>query len=148
VITESSHRELRSHCIFLQLSGRSRRRSHQLSPVHCIGGFRFDDGVKGAASAITVQVAFDCSDMTVGTSNYAFRGQVSAGANKLNLNMSGTADNFLEGKVKFGATGIAANNAQTVTVGNVGPGAAGIAILEWASVKNASGTTRYIPLFG
>lgn len=59
-----------------------------------------------------------------------------------------TNDNFIEAVVKHGATSIAANNAQVVTVANVGPGGAGIAIQEWLKVRNAAGTLRYIPMFG
>lgn len=60
----------------------------------------------------------------------------------------GTGDSFIEGIVKHGATSIAANNAQVVTRGNVGPGAAGVAVLEWLKVKNAAGATRYIEMYG
>lgn len=41
-----------------------------------------------------------------------------------------------------------ANNGQVVTVGNVGPGAAGISIQGWQQVFDSAGNTRYIPLFG
>lgn len=40
-----------------------------------------------------------------------------------------------------------ANNAQNVTVGNVGPGGAAVDIKAWLAVKVGS-DTRYIPLFG
>lgn len=59
-----------------------------------------------------------------------------------------TGDNFIEGIVKHGATSIAANNAQVVTRGNVGPGGAGLSIQEWLVVKNAAGATRYIEMYG
>ena len=41
-----------------------------------------------------------------------------------------------------------ANNGQVVTVGNVGPGAAGVSIQGWQKVFDSAGNTRYIPLFG
>jgi len=41
-----------------------------------------------------------------------------------------------------------ANNGQVVTVGNVGPGAAGVSIQGWQRVFDSAGNTRYIPLFG
>ena len=41
-----------------------------------------------------------------------------------------------------------ANNAQTVTVGNVGPGGASVSIKAWQTVYDQSGNVRYIPLFG
>jgi hypothetical protein len=53
-----------------------------------------------------------------------------------------------DGVLGFASTAISANNAQTVTVSNVGPGGAGVSIQEWLQIKNAAGTTRYLPLFG
>lgn len=113
-----------------------------------VQNFAVVDCVKGASSTITEQDGFRCTDLTTGATNIAFKGEVSSGANKWNLYMDGTADNFLEGNIKAGTTSIAANNAQAVTRGNVGPGAAGVAVLEWMKVKNAAGTTRYIELYG
>lgn len=64
------------------------------------------------------------------------------------LSYSGAGDNFVEGIIKQGATAQAANNAQVVTVGNVGPAGAGVAILAWRKTKDSAGNLRYIPLFG
>lgn len=50
--------------------------------------------------------------------------------------------------LNLGSPSAAANNAQTVTVGNVGPGGAGVSIQSWFKIKDSSGNTRYIPLFG
>ncbi len=58
------------------------------------------------------------------------------------------ADSFIEGVMKHGATSIAANNAQSVTRSNVGPGSASLSVLEWLKVKNAAGATRYIEMYG
>jgi hypothetical protein len=111
-------------------------------------GFRTGD--LGHATRITAEaIGYDTGNMTAGAPlTAAFRSQMSSGTGKFGFYASGSADNFFEGKVKFGTTGIAANNGQTVTVSNVGPASSGISILEWASVKNAAGTTRYIALFG
>ena len=112
--------------------------------------YAFDSGDEGHATRITSEtVNFNARDNTGGAPMTAnFRAANSAGAGKWCFFALGTADNFFEGKIKFGATGIAANNAQTVTTGNVGPGSSSISIQEWASVKNASGATRYIALYG
>lgn len=64
------------------------------------------------------------------------------------ISFTGIGDSFMEGIIKQGATAEAANNAQVVTVANVGPGAAGIAILGWRKTKDSAGNLRYIPLFG
>lgn len=50
-------------------------------------------------------------------------------------------------RLKFTASSITANGAGAVTApGAIGP--APIAVQEWLTVKNAAGTTRYIPLYG
>lgn len=52
------------------------------------------------------------------------------------------------GTVQFNNAGcFAANNAQTVTVGNVGPGAGAVTINKWLQIKDAGGVIRYIPCF-
>lgn len=52
------------------------------------------------------------------------------------------------GVVQYGtAACFTANNAQVVTVGNVGPGGAGVAITKWLTIKDNGGTVRYIPCF-
>lgn len=51
------------------------------------------------------------------------------------------------GRIQFAAAGITANGSGAVTApGAIGPAA--ISVQEWATVQNASGTTRYIPLYG
>lgn len=53
------------------------------------------------------------------------------------------------GVLRFNASSNwAANNAQTVTVGNVGPGGSAVSIQKWLTVKDNSGNTYYIPAFG
>ena len=58
-----------------------------------------------------------------------------------------TQDNFFEGIVKHGATSIAANNAQVVTYGNVGPGSVANSIQKWLKVKDSAGTVLVVPAF-
>lgn len=74
-----------------------------------LGGFHAINGVAGSGSTITNQYGFHCDDLTVGTNNYAFYSHVSAGANKYNLYMAGTAANYLAGTLTVGST-IAASN--------------------------------------
>jgi hypothetical protein len=57
----------------------------------------------GAGSAISTQTGFQVSDLTAGATNYGFRGDVSAGANKWNLHMAGSADNYMSGPLGIGA---------------------------------------------
>lgn len=50
-------------------------------------------------------------------------------------------------RLKFASTSITANGSGAVTApGSIGPSA--ISVQEWLTVKNASGTTRYVPLYG
>lgn len=52
------------------------------------------------------------------------------------------------GVIQIGGAGsYAANNAQTVTIANVGPGGAGINITKWLQIQDAGGVIRYIPCF-
>jgi hypothetical protein len=56
----------------------------------------------GAGSAITNQYGIYITDMTSGTNNYGLRSVVSSGSNKYNLYISGTADNYMAGKLGIG----------------------------------------------
>ena len=51
-------------------------------------------------------------------------------------------------KLKMGAASEAANNARTVTVGNVGPGAATVVIKKWFEIRDSAGVQMWIPMFG
>ncbi len=97
-------------------------------------------------------IGFDCANFSSNPSNglrAAFRSQMNSGTNRWNLYLSGTADNFIEGKVRWGSTALAANNGKVVSITNVGPGSSsGIAIQEWVQCAGTGGGTRYIPLFG
>jgi hypothetical protein len=62
-----------------------------------------NDGSLGAASAITNHYGFATGDFTIATGiQAAFLGGVSSGTNKFNLNMTGTAQNFLQGVTGIG----------------------------------------------
>ena len=63
------------------------------------------DAVKGAGSTITTAYGVWILDQTQGTNNYGITSEVSAGANKRNLNITGTADNVLMGNTGIGTAG-------------------------------------------
>lgn len=66
-------------------------------------GYEFRNHFKAGAETVTDQNGFYVvTDMTAGVNNYAFRSQVTAGANKWNLYMQGTASNYLEGQIQAG----------------------------------------------
>jgi hypothetical protein len=58
----------------------------------------------GAGSVITTQVGYNvASNLTSGTNNYGFRGQIPSGTNRFNLFLDGTANNFLAGNTGIGS---------------------------------------------
>lgn len=65
---------------------------------------------KGAGSAITNQYGFFTTDLTSGGSNYGYYGAVSSGANKYNLYMTGTAQNYLAGVTGIGVVPSSSTN--------------------------------------
>ena len=69
-----------------------------------VAGFYADDAGKGAGSTISTQVGVSVADQTQGTSNFGIQSLVSAGTNKYNLYLSGTADNYLNGALGIGVT--------------------------------------------
>jgi hypothetical protein len=59
----------------------------------------------GAGSTIGTQVGFIADGTIIGaTNNYAFQGAIGNGTGNWNLYMSGTADNYLAGKLVIGTT--------------------------------------------
>lgn len=110
----------------------------------------FNCGNLGHATLVNRAIGFNCGDLTGSAILTAgFKSELTAGSNKWNLYITGDADNFIEGKIRWGATAIEPNNGKVVSITNVGPGAgAGVSIQEWLEVVNATGSTRYIPLFG
>jgi len=68
-------------------------------------------GTIGAGSTITNQTAFNvAANLTAGTNNYGFRGQIPSGTNRWNLFMEGTADNYLAGALGIGTTTLTGYN--------------------------------------
>lgn len=69
-----------------------------------VRGYRARNVTKGAGSTVTLQVGVDVDDLTSGTTNYGYRGQVLAGLNKFNLYIDGTAINYLGANLLIGTT--------------------------------------------
>jgi hypothetical protein len=97
-------------------------------------GFHFQEGgTKGAGSTITRHIGYDCEDVTLGTTNIAYKGQVTAGANKFNLSMGGTAQNFLEGTTLIGTPSNAFGTAPKLEVWQGASSANGFAVVSQSS---------------
>lgn len=69
--------------------------------VSSLSHFTALQGGFGAGSTVSQQTAYDTNDLTGGVINIAFRGRLSAGINKWNLYMEGSAANFLNGSTTF-----------------------------------------------
>lgn len=63
-------------------------------------------GPFGAGSTVSGQIGFNATAGLIGaTSNYGFFGSIPSGANRYNLYMGGTAQNYLAGNLGIGTTG-------------------------------------------
>jgi hypothetical protein len=70
--------------------------------------FQANQGTIGATSAVTTQTGFlAASGLTGATNNFGFYGTIASGANRYNLYMAGTADNYMAGSLGIGTTPIA-----------------------------------------
>jgi hypothetical protein len=74
-------------------------------------GYEAEQGTFGAGSVVTNQYGFRAKSTLVGaTNNYGFIGQIPAQANTWNLYMSGTASNYMAGRVGIGSTSLTNSN--------------------------------------
>jgi hypothetical protein len=65
--------------------------------------FSAEQGTIGASSIVTNQVGYWAgSSLTGATNNYGFYGNIASAANRWNLYMAGTADNYIAGNVGIG----------------------------------------------
>jgi hypothetical protein len=65
--------------------------------------FRVDQGTIGAGSTVTSQAGFAVgASLTGAANNYGFYGDIPTGTNRWNLYMSGTAQNYMAGKLGVG----------------------------------------------
>jgi hypothetical protein len=90
------------------------------------------NGTLGAGSTITDQFGYwVSSSFTNGTNNYAFYSSLSAGANRWNIYMNGTANNYLAGSLGIGSASLTGFNLRmqlnltgATTVNNIWSGGA------------------------
>ena len=77
----------------------------------------------GAGSAITTQSGFWAESNLIGaTNNYGFRGSIPAAANRWNIYMDGTANNYMAGSLGIGSTSLSNRTlhiGKTITGGTV-----------------------------
>lgn len=72
------------------------------STVTTLNHYKAEDAIN--SGTITTQVGLNIVDLTVGTTNYAIRCQVTSGTNKWNLFLDGTALNHIKGVALFNTT--------------------------------------------
>lgn len=65
-------------------------------------GFRFNQGTVGAGSTINNQYGFYVEALSGATNNYGYYGGIAKAANRWNLFMGGTADNYFVGNIGIG----------------------------------------------
>ena len=111
-------------------------------------GYYAETLTKGAGSTITNDTGFSCADLSQGTNNYGFRGAVSSGANKYNLYMDGTADNYANGNFMIGGTAARSGTAGTNKL-NIFDGTAPVGTLaNGISLYSTSGELRVMDAAG
>jgi hypothetical protein len=66
--------------------------------------YRADEGSIGAGTSLGLQTGFLATGLVTGTTVLGFRGQIANAADRWNLFMDGTADNYLAGKLLIGTT--------------------------------------------
>ena len=105
------------------------------------------DTLKGAASTITEQYGILIRNLSSGNANYGIFGQVSAGNNKWNLYMNGTANNFMAGGLGIGTTSLAGHTlhiARNVTGATVTYGVANFGVVQ----SDVTTAINYFNTFG
>jgi hypothetical protein len=91
----------------------------------------------GAGSAVTNQVGFYCGTLSSATNNYAFQGVITAGTDRWNLYMNGTAANYLAGDTAIGTT---TTSGGRLTVRGSGTTSAANSLL----VEDSAGTDTFV----
>jgi hypothetical protein len=74
--------------------------------------FYAQQGTIGTSNTITEQSGFFVANLTSGTFNFGFRGQVASGTDRWNLYMDGTANNFLSGNTQIGTGALTSEKLQ------------------------------------
>jgi hypothetical protein len=106
-------------------------------------------GSLGAGSAITNQYGFVVeSNLTSATNNYGFYGDIASGANRFNLYMNGTAENYLAGNLKIGGTAARGTTAGTNHLSLFNGTAPAGTLTNGVSMYSASGDLSFIDATG
>ena len=96
----------------------------------------------GAGSSVTTQIGFEVTAGLVGaTNNFGFRGLIPAGANRWNIYMLGTANNYMAGSLGIGTTSLTASSlaiAKNIT------GAATMLVVSQAGTVQSDANTNVI----
>ena len=76
--------------------------------------FRAEQGTIGAGSTVTSQIGYWAGAMNGSTNTQGFYGDVTAGANRWNLFMNSTANNYMAGSLGIGSTSLTGFNLRMV----------------------------------
>ena len=110
--------------------------------------YNTQQGTLGAGSSMVAQIGFNAADSLIGAIlNYGFVGNIPSGANRYNLHMSGTAQNYLAGRLGIGAILTSGAMAQVVNTtaadkAFVVKGAASQSG-DFLDVQNSGGTSQF-----
>lgn len=111
--------------------------------------FQANQGTIGATSAVTNQFGFVAeSSLTGATNNYGFYGNIASGANRWNLYMNGTAENYLAGNLKIGGTAARGTTAGTNHLSLFDGTAPAGTLTNGVSMYSASGDLSFIDALG
>ena len=100
----------------------------------------------GAGSVVTNQMGFQVHPTLIGgVSNYGFRGQIPAGANRWNIFMDGTAQNYLAGTLLIGTTG---NNSTGALLQVTGAGTFTSSITASSIIRSGGLSTQFLKADG
>ena len=103
----------------------------------------------GAGSAVTTQIGFGVeSSLTGATNNYGFYGNIASSANRWNLYMNGTAENYLAGNLKVGATTARGTTAGTNHVSLFNGTAPAGTLTNGVTMYSASGDLNFMDSAG
>jgi hypothetical protein len=90
-------------------------------------GYLAQNTIKGAGSTITNQYGIFINDQTEGTNNYGLQSNVTSGANKWNLYINGSAQNFFAGDVTLGnGATLKIDDQDSITFGTFSAGTTGV----------------------
>jgi hypothetical protein len=111
--------------------------------------FFASQGTIGATSAVTNQFGYVVDgSLTGATNNYGFFGTIASGANRWNLYMDGTAENYLAGNLKIGGIAARGTTAGTNHLSLFNGTAPAGTLTNGVSMYSASGDLSFIDAAG